>query len=393
MKKILTTFVMAAFVLTMLFSVGLAKSNDAWLGVTIQTVDRELAKAFDIPSKFGVVINEIIEDSPAEKSDLKEGDVIVAIDGEKIYDSDELIDYINDMEPGDNIVILVLRDGDKVKVNVELGESSRKFRMKNNFDFDFDFDDNDNDNDNDEHVFYFDSDDDDDDAHEYRKIIKLGDLHELAELKELTDMPNMFFSPDGNNLTWVSNNGSYIGVQLTELTDQLRSYFGVKEGRGVLISAVNEDSPAEKAGLKAGDVIISIDGDDVESYGEVKEAVTEKDEGEKVEVTVIRNNRASTFSVEVDQREDHNNLFYQYKAPDISLKMPKHKSGNFTFYSDDDKHFNSDEYKEAMKAYKVELEKLKKELKKMNLKKNNDYKEAIEELRRELKELKKKLDD
>jgi membrane-associated protease RseP (regulator of RpoE activity) len=97
---------------------------------------------------------------------------------------------------------------------------------------------------------------------------------------------------DGN---WVFAVGSRrIGVSTQSLTKQLAEYFGVQEG--VLISSVSEDSPAAKAGLKAGDVITAIDGEKVSSSGDITRALSKKETGD-VSLTVVRDRNTRTVTV------------------------------------------------------------------------------------------------
>ena len=112
------------------------------------------------------------------------------------------------------------------------------------------------------------------------------------------------YRPGKHSYSWYSGSQSYIGIQLTELTDQLRMYFGVREDEGVLIAEVEEDSPAEEAGLKAGDVIVSVDDEEITDAGDVQEVIHEKDEGETVGVGVVRDKRKIEVSVKVGSRED-----------------------------------------------------------------------------------------
>ena len=80
------------------------------------------------------------------------------------------------------------------------------------------------------------------------------------------------------------------------LTKQLAEYFGIADGKGVLVTSVSDDGPAAKAGLKAGDVITAIDGEKVEGAGDVARGINKKKEGD-VTLTVIRNKNQRTMTV------------------------------------------------------------------------------------------------
>jgi membrane-associated protease RseP (regulator of RpoE activity) len=92
---------------------------------------------------------------------------------------------------------------------------------------------------------------------------------------------------------YVLGGGRCIGVTTTPLTDQLADYFGVSRDGGVLVTSVLENSPAAKAGLKAGDIITEVDGERVKSTADLARLVSRKDDGEvTLAVTRDRNRRS-----------------------------------------------------------------------------------------------------
>lgn len=87
-----------------------------------------------------------------------------------------------------------------------------------------------------------------------------------------------------------------IGASTLQLTKQLAEYFGIADGKGVLITAVTDDGPAAKAGLKAGDVITAIDGEKVDGAGDLARGINKNKDGD-VTLTVIRNKNQRTITV------------------------------------------------------------------------------------------------
>ena len=87
-----------------------------------------------------------------------------------------------------------------------------------------------------------------------------------------------------------------IGVSTMALNKQLADYFGVADGKGVLVTSVIEDGPAAKAGVKAGDVITAIDGEAVDSSGDLSRVINRKKEGD-VTLSIIRNKSQQTIRV------------------------------------------------------------------------------------------------
>ncbi|MGH9902161.1 MAG: S1C family serine protease, partial [Pyrinomonadaceae bacterium] len=115
------------------------------------------------------------------------------------------------------------------------------------------------------------------------------------ELKELGREGGSFFSLGFGP-------GRRIGVTTSGLTDQLAEYFGVERGGGVLVTSVRADSPAAKAGLRAGDVITAVDGERVTRAGELSRALGRKSEGE-VTLTVVRDKNSRPVKVTPERVE------------------------------------------------------------------------------------------
>ena len=93
-----------------------------WLGVSIQEITSELAEALDMDVPKGALISQIVEDSPAEKSGLKEEDVILFFDGEEIFYSSDLPLTVGAIRPDSEVNAMVLRDGKKKTIKVTVGE-------------------------------------------------------------------------------------------------------------------------------------------------------------------------------------------------------------------------------------------------------------------------------
>ena len=89
----------------------------------------------------------------------------------------------------------------------------------------------------------------------------------------------------------------WVGIGLQDLTPELMQSFGLKEKEGALISQLYEGSPAEKAGLKVGDIVIEIDGKEIENSQSVVREVLKKQVGQQVEIVVLRDGKRKTVSI------------------------------------------------------------------------------------------------
>lgn len=110
----------------------------------------------------------------------------------------------------------------------------------------------------------------------------------------------------GSSHTWVTGlpfKRGYLGVQLLDLTPELRVHFGVREDAGVMIAQVAEDSPAAAAGLEVGDILTAIENDPVRHGSEVSHRVSEYEDGQSVLLEVWRGRRAKTLTATITERE------------------------------------------------------------------------------------------
>lgn len=103
------------------------KVTRGWLGVMIQNVNKDLAESFNLKSTHGVLISEVNAKTPAEKAGIKQGDVVIAIDGKTIDNVGELRNTIAMTSPGTKLVLTVMRDGKKYSIPVTIGEQPAKF--------------------------------------------------------------------------------------------------------------------------------------------------------------------------------------------------------------------------------------------------------------------------
>ena len=109
----------------------------------------------------------------------------------------------------------------------------------------------------------------------------------------------------------------YLGVALTELTPELRTHFGVPDDAGAMVSKVEAGSPADKADIKVGDILTSVDGKDIQSTWDVMAKVRRLDEGQQVPVEIWRNGKAQNVTITIVERErpelDMGPLFFKEK--------------------------------------------------------------------------------
>ena len=235
-----------------------------YLGVHAENISRENMGRYNLNQVRGVGVTQVIKDSPAEKAGLRKDDVILRIDSENVNSVRKLNRLISEMAPDHNIRVTVSRNGAETEITATVGK-------RNNSSFAGD-------------VFPGGS-----------KLWK-WERPDMNAFKFETPLFHPPHFPDVQGGAFLLGNGRRIGVSSIQLTKQLADYFGIAGGKGVLVTGVTDDGPAAKAGVRAGDVITAIDGEPVDSPGDLSRVLNRKKEGE-VSLTVIRNKSQQTIRV------------------------------------------------------------------------------------------------
>src|SRR5215217_1940909 len=225
-----------------------------FLGVYAENISRENMSRYHVNQVRGVGVTQIVKDSPAEKAGLRKDDVILRIDGESITSVRKLNRIVSELAPDQSVKITVSRGGSEQEVTATIAKRSNS-------------------------VFAG-------DLLRGQPRIWKWEGTEPREWKFESPLRDRLEN-NGGDLTFIGNSRR-IGVSTMELTKQLADYFGITEGKGVLVTSVTDDGPAAKAGLKAGDVITAVDGEAIDSPGDISRAINRKKEGD-VTLTVIRN--------------------------------------------------------------------------------------------------------
>ena len=226
-------------------------SGGTFLGVHVEDVSKENMARYNMRDVRGVGVTEVVKDSPAEKAGLRKDDVILSFNGEAVTSTRKLNRLVSESSADQSVRLTISRGGSEQEISATLG---KREPMK--------------------HVF----------NDKWNKELK----EKMEKMRK--DFPRM---KDGDFVfTWGSHRR--IGIATQPLSKQLADYFGVTEG--ILITSVNENSPASRAGLKAGDVITAVDGEKVDSPGDVSRAINKKEEG-SVTLTVVRDRNSRSVTV------------------------------------------------------------------------------------------------
>ncbi|HKM83509.1 MAG TPA: PDZ domain-containing protein [Candidatus Acidoferrum sp.] len=229
----------------------------SWLGVGVAEVTPEKVKELRLPAERGALLGKIVPDSPAARAGLKENDVITEINGQRVEGSEQFRRMIREIPAGRTAQLSVWRDGRQQIITVTLGKSEA--------------------------------------AHHHTMVAPTPgtfafQMPDLEELPALEGLRNFNFSVSGR---------ARLGIDAENLEGDFGNYFGAPDGEGVLVRNVFENSPAAKAGLKAGDVITSMDGERIRSAGELREKLMMKKDAKSVKLGLLRNRSELSLTVEL----------------------------------------------------------------------------------------------
>jgi serine protease Do len=233
----------------------------SYLGIGVREITSERAKALKLTEERGVEVTTLEDDSPASKAGLKEGDVVLEYNGQRVEGTEQFVRLVRETPAGRQVKLLISRSGATQTITASVGERKAQtmFRMDPKFQQD---------------------------------MQKAQD--ELKNLRFRIEMPDL----PGALMSWRSG---MLGVEAESLTSQLAEFFGVKEG--VLVRSVTKGSAAEKAGIKAGDVITKVDGTKVTSPGEITRTIRSLGSKRTFPVTVVRNRQEMALNVTLEEPE------------------------------------------------------------------------------------------
>src|SRR5882724_1548951 len=233
--------------------------GSSWLGVETHEVTADKAKELKLSAERGVVLGKIVPDSPAAKAGLKENDVVTEINGQRVEGAAQFRRMIREIPAGRSIQLTIWREGRSQTVSATLGKSEER-----------------------------------------RRSMKMIAPTPGAFAFRMPEIPEIPFMEWNGNMVF-GGGQPRLGIDAEDLSGQLGAFFGAPEGEGILVRDVNAGSPAEKGGVKAGDVITSLNGERIRTVGELREKLSGKrdDKDRTVKLGVLRNKSEISLNVEL----------------------------------------------------------------------------------------------
>lgn len=322
----------------------------AYIGVYLSDMNESEYENLKMKNNYGIMVNVVTEESPAEDAGMKADDVILEFAGEKIYTKDQITKMLKGFDPGTKVKFKILRDGKTKKIKLKLGDAPDPFKRKTKAYL----------------GVYLDNLDKDD----YEKLgltanfgieitqiiekeaaakagLKANDIllklngEKIYTTDQLTkmllnfqpeDKVNLEIFHDGNSqnfevvlgekkvgFEFFENNllqkpesvffykykegkDKGIGIMAKKLSSEKLNEINIKNG--VAIISIIKDSQAEKAELKEKDIIVTINDEDVEDVSTIQEIINDKEIGDEITITVYRNGNLITKTVKIDELPD-----------------------------------------------------------------------------------------
>jgi serine protease Do len=231
-----------------------AVQRGSYLGIGVADIDTERAKALNLKEERGAEVTSVDPEGPAGKAGLKEGDVVLEYNGQRVEGTEQFVRMVRETPPGRQARLTVWRSGSTQSLTAVVGTRRGGWRDDNAW------------------------------------------VSAMPPMPPMPPMPQINIPPmpdlSRNLMTWRSG---VLGIEGESVNSQLAEYFGVKEG--VLVRSVVKGSAAEKAGLKAGDVIIKVDGSTVTSPREISSILRSIRSKKTFPVVLVRNQKQMTVTL------------------------------------------------------------------------------------------------
>ncbi|MFZ0480474.1 MAG: PDZ domain-containing protein [Terriglobales bacterium] len=235
-------------------------SASSYLGVDIADVTAERISALKLKEEHGAEITMVDADAPAGKAGLHEHDVILTLNGTSIESAAQLRRMIKEIPAGRVVTIGLSRDGQPMTIKVQLGNRSKAMSWEPH-------------------------------------------LPQMPALPSMPPMPDI----DLPVTVVVAHTSMRSGLMLENITPQLGDFFGVKDGKGALIRSVEKGSRGEKAGFRAGDVIVRVNGQPVHDASDFTHAL-HGSAGATATVTIMRDKREQNITLTLPEKKDSGRL-------------------------------------------------------------------------------------
>ena len=249
-------------------------SGSSYLGVDIADVTAERLGELKLKEEHGAEVTMVDQDAPAGKAGLREHDVIVSLNGTAVESAAQLRRMIKETPPGRVVNLGISRDGQPLTIKVQLADRQKSMSWE-------------------------------------------PKMPAMPAMPKIPNMPDF----DVPVSVVIVHSSLRSGLMVENLTPQLGDFFGVKDGKGVLVRSVEKGSPGEKAGFRAGDVVVKVNNQAVHDTSDFTHALRTSSGGTAA-VTVMREKREQNLTLTLPEKKDSGSLLEDsFDVPEFTAEM------------------------------------------------------------------------
>lgn len=249
-------------------------SGSSFLGVDIADVTAERLSELKLKEEHGAEIIMVDQDAPAGKAGLHEHDVVLSLNGTAIDSAAQLRRMIKETPPGRVITLGISRDGQPMTIKVQLADRRKSMAWP-------------------------------------------PKMPDMPKMPEMPTMPDFDFPVS----VVVVHSSARSGLMVENITAQLGDFFGVKDGKGVLVRSVEKGSRGEKAGFRAGDVVVKVNNQPVHDTSDFTHTLRSSSSSTAT-VTVMREKREQNLTLTLPEKKDSGSLLEDsFEIPEISVDV------------------------------------------------------------------------
>src|SRR5713101_10171051 len=249
----------------------------SYLGVDTRDVTADRLAALKLKEEHGVEVTLVDQDAPAGKAGIREHDVILTLNGTQVESVEQLRRMIREIPPGRVVTLGISRDGQPMTIKAQLADRKNTFAMGPQ-------------------------------GKPFKFVAPM--IPPIPTIPDI-DVPVSIV---------VLHSSTRSGLMVENLTPQLADFFGAKNGQGVLVRSVDKGSRAEKAGFRAGDVIVKINGEPINDSGDFTHAIHGR-KTDSVNVGIIRDKKEQTLTLRLPERKQSEFFGESFDIPDVNAEM------------------------------------------------------------------------
>ena len=327
--------------------------GSSYLGVDSRDVTTDRLGALNLKEEKGVEVTMVDQDAPAGKAGVKEHDVILSLNGTEVESVEQLRRMIHEVPPGRVVTLGLSRNGQPLNVKVQLADRKKSFSYSYS------------------------------DHNGYSETYRIPPIPPIPPIPDI-DIPMSIV---------VVHSSQRSGLMLENLTPQLGDYFGTKNGEGVLVRSVEKGTPAEKAGFRAGDVIVKVNGERISDASDFSHSLQSRKDN-TVSIGVLRDKKEQTITLSLPSRKQSRVYEESFESPQIDAETRRElleaqseiaRARPEMEMAARDIERMRPELEQATKEWRREQEQIRKDLRKMQEDLRKQQRQLQEKLRRELR--------